>query len=78
MHHPTDRITHLTAFVIPVVEHWRKECIKFVYGVSDKIKGARCSSGVRVSLMARWFVGSILHGGSIELFLVQASAPRLV
>ena len=22
MHHPTDRITHTTAFVIPVVEHW--------------------------------------------------------
>ena len=22
MHHPTDRITHTTAFVSPVVEHW--------------------------------------------------------
>ena len=22
MHHPTDRITHTTAFVTPVVEHW--------------------------------------------------------
>ena len=22
MHHPTDRITHNTAFVTPVVEHW--------------------------------------------------------
>ena len=22
MHHPTDRITHTTTFVIPVVEHW--------------------------------------------------------
>ena len=22
MHHPTDRITHTVAFVIPVVEHW--------------------------------------------------------
>ena len=22
MHHPTDRITHTTVFVIPVVEHW--------------------------------------------------------
>ena len=22
MHHPTDRITHTTAFVAPVVEHW--------------------------------------------------------
>ena len=22
MHHPTDRIAHTTAFVIPVMEHW--------------------------------------------------------
>ena len=22
MYHPTDRLTHTTAFVIPVVEHW--------------------------------------------------------
>ena len=22
MHHPTDRITHTTVFVIPVMEHW--------------------------------------------------------
>ena len=28
MHHPTDRITHTTAFVTPVVEHWleREAC----------------------------------------------------
>ena len=28
--------------------------------------------------MVRWVVGSILHGESIELILVPASAPRLV
>ena len=28
--------------------------------------------------MVRWVVGSILHGRPIELFLVPASAPRLV
>ena len=28
--------------------------------------------------MVQWVVGSILHGGPIELFLVPASAPRLV
>ena len=22
MHHPTDRITHTTAFVTPIMEHW--------------------------------------------------------
>ena len=33
---------------------------------------ARCSS------MVLWVVGSIVHSGPIDLFLVQASAPRLV
>ena len=28
--------------------------------------------------MVQWIVGLILHGGPIELFLVPASAPRLV
>ena len=27
--------------------------------------------------MVRWVVGSILHGGPIELFLIPASAPQL-
>ena len=43
--------------------------------------GARCSSVVRAfggSLMVRLVVGSILYGGPIELFLVPASAPRLL
>ena len=28
--------------------------------------------------MVRWVVGSILHGGTIQLFLVPANVPRLV
>ena len=40
--------------------------------------GAGRSSEVKRSLMVRWIVGSILHGGSTELFLIPASAPRLV
>ena len=28
--------------------------------------------------MVQWVIGSILHGGSIELFLVPASTPRVV
>ena len=40
--------------------------------------GARCSSEVKRSLMVRWVVGSILHGGPILLFLGPASAPPLV
>ena len=33
---------------------------------------------VERSHMVRLIVGSILHGGPIELFLVPISAPRLV
>ena len=32
MHHPTDRITHTTAFVTPVVEHWlERKIAQWVY-----------------------------------------------
>ena len=36
------------------------------------------SSVVRAFAHVQCVVGSILHGGPIELFLVPASAPRLV
>ena len=29
MHHPTDRMTHTTAFVTPVVDHWLEREILF-------------------------------------------------
>ena len=32
MHHPTDRITHTTAFVTPVLEHWlEREIAQWVH-----------------------------------------------
>ena len=32
MHHPTDRITHTTAFVTPAVEHWlEREIAEWVH-----------------------------------------------
>ena len=40
--------------------------------------GAGRNSEVERSLMVRWVVGSILHGGPIELLLVPASVPQLV
>ena len=33
---------------------------------------------VESPLMVRWVIGSISHGGLIELFLVPVSAPRLL
>ena len=37
MHHPTDRITHTTAFVTPVVEHWlEREIAQWVLPMKDR------------------------------------------
>ena len=37
MHHPTDRITHTTAFVTPVVEHWLEQDIaQWVHPMKDR------------------------------------------
>ena len=37
MHHPTDRITHTTAFVTPVVEHWLEwEIVQWVHPMKDQ------------------------------------------
>ena len=37
MHHPTDRITHTTAFVTPVVEHWlEREIDQCVHPMKDQ------------------------------------------
>ena len=33
---------------------------------------------VQCQLMVQWVIRSILHGGTIEMFLIPASAPRLV
>ena len=52
--------------------HWATLCL------NSRLGGARCSSVVRAFVMVRWVVVSILHGGPIDLFLVPASAPRLV
>ena len=36
MHHPTDRITHTTAFVTPVVEHWlEREIAQWIHPIED-------------------------------------------
>ena len=37
MHHPTDRMTHTTAFVTPVVEHWlAREIAQWVQPMKDQ------------------------------------------
>ena len=41
MHHPTDRITHTTAFVTPVVEHWLEVVAKDSEPLSNCFKGRK-------------------------------------
>ena len=37
MHHPTDRIAHTTAFVIPVVVHWlEREIAQWIHPMKDR------------------------------------------
>ena len=37
MHHPTNRITHTTAIVTPVVEHWlEREIAQWVHPMKDR------------------------------------------
>ena len=37
MHNPTDRITHTTAFVTPVMEHWlEREIAQWVHPMKDR------------------------------------------
>ena len=37
MHHPTERITHTTAYVTPVVEHWlEREIAQWVHPMKDR------------------------------------------
>ena len=53
-------------------------CLELLLCKSCGIKGARCSSIIDSTLMVHCFIGLIPHGGPFELFLIPASAPRLV
>ena len=66
MHHPKDRIAHTAAFVTPVVEHWlEREIAQWVHPMNDRSDDPSHHDPV---------VGRP-YGGSIDLFLVPASAP---
>ena len=50
-------------------------CFILSYFLSTKGERARSSSMVEYQLMMRGLVGSIPHGGPIELFVIPTSAP---
>ena len=48
MHHPTDRITHTTAFVTPVVEHWlEREIAQWVHPMKDRSDNPEKGKGMK-------------------------------
>ena len=59
MHHPTDRITHTTAFVTPVVEHWLEREIAQM-DVSAKIHtNDKRNTELTMSALAMEFLGTV-------------------
>ena len=64
MHHPTDRITHTTAFVTPVVEHWlEREIAQWVHSL-------KCSNkNTAVNILEGLTIGYEVTTGRKEMFL---------
>ena len=76
MHHPTDRITHTTAFVTPVVEHWlEREIAQWVHPMKDRSDDPSHHERT-LALKQMWPDLVIVHGkprhpqshGSVERF----------
>ena len=71
MHHPTNRITHTTAFVTPVVEHWlEREIAQCVNPMKDRSEDPSrhewerdVAQSIACPHLKRSVVGSILLSG---------------
>ena len=78
MHHPTDRITHTTGFVTPVVEHWlEREIAQWVLPMKDRSDdpshvSERSTSELRPAPGGGWSKGDRLYKG------VRAVRPESV
>ena len=46
MHHPIDRITHTTAFVTPVMEHWLEQ--RKLNGLIERLASLMATLAVRL------------------------------
>ena len=55
MHHPTDRITHTTGFVTPVVEHWLDTVCNATIGRQAFVQVSSVSCGIGL-VCTQWFV----------------------
>ena len=55
MHHPTDRITHTTAFVTPVMEHWlEREIAQRIDPRTHRTMNERSTSELRPASVNTW------------------------
>ena len=80
MHHPTERITHTTAFGTPVVEHWlEREIARWIHDVAaDRVTGhARSCARERAcpKLDSMWFADHVDSTGP-DGAVAKASAGR--
>ena len=71
MHHPSDRITHTTAFVTPVVEHWLERAtaqwlLEDVVSVLD----LTCSLITLVTIITHGSIGCIYYYGTMQLIYI--------
>ena len=80
MHNPIGRLELTMAFVTPVFEHWMECAQHIIYGYM--VKSHYMGSWLTVvKVFAHGAMGRRIDpswSGPIELFLIPASAPRLV
>ena len=59
MHHPTDRITHTTAFVTPLVEHWLER--EIAQWVELFLSPSQCSTTGIVTALVCVVLSGMVH-----------------
>ena len=88
MHNPTDRITHTTAFVTPVVEHWlEREIAQWVHhegSIDDpshhertllprsSISRSRVGWGVRYRIVGGGELPNYVYGGGGGTYMIYS------
>ena len=59
MHHPTDRITHTTAFVTPFMEHWlEREIAQWVHIINQIQKKENVLFNNTLNTFYSWLYGA--------------------
>ena len=68
MHHPTDMITHTTAFVTQVVEHWvERDIAQWVHPMKDRSDDP--PSWIHLPLIGHLFIRIDIFFGNMSIIL---------